>query len=117
MKKTKNPIIWLRYLCWCVQNWMSRHTPYYPLRLRIWLHRLYPDTIKSYPWYIGADCQGPFVGPWHQVSWFFRSFTGGRSHRCEFTDKKHGVLYGHNEGAFMDQYFENISISDMDHGE
>ena len=136
---TKNPVIWFQYFCWCAQNWMSKHTPYYPLGVRIWLHRLYPDTIyqpqhmidswrrfdkhyneryKPPPWYIGMHCQGPFMRPWRRIQAFFRGLTGGLSHRCEFTDKKHGALYGHKEGAFMnelfEQFIENISVSNLD---
>lgn len=134
---TRNRRIWLEYLCWCVSAWMDTHKPVYPIRLRVWLYRLYPDTVyqpqhsidnwrrfdkqykeqyKPWPWFIGLHCQGPFMPIWGRAASFFRGYTGGRSHRCEFTDKQSGALYGGTEGAFMDRYFElflkNISLED-----
>jgi hypothetical protein len=126
---TKNPIIWFQYLCWCIQFWMSNHKPYYPDWLRFWLRKRYPDSqyckkwqvefykkndprgvtiLKPWPWYVGDHCFGPFLKPWGKVVSFFRGFTGGRSHRCEFTDPEHGALYGHNKGAFMNRLFEKF---------
>ncbi len=43
-----------------------------------------------------------------RVCRWFRDRTGGRSHRCEFTDREHGALYGFNEGAFMDKLFDQF---------
>jgi hypothetical protein len=137
-RKTRNPLIWFQYGCWRVCTWMMFHRPYYPLRLRIWLSYRYPEERWSLtwamidqwrrvrpdytprhlplPWYIGANAIGPFVGPWDRVQRIFRKGTGGRTHRCEFTDPQRGALYGHNEGPFMNAYFdkliENISADD-----
>jgi hypothetical protein len=129
---TKSPLIWFQYLCWCIQNWMSKHIPYYPVWLRKWLFKVTPDAherwhlsqrvvafwqknnpgyihpVKPLPWYIGEAGLGPLIIPWKRVQRFFRGFTGGRSHRCEFTDPYRGALYGHNEGAFMDKLFEQF---------
>lgn len=132
---TKNPIIWFQYLCWNIHWWMWQHKPYYPRRLRFWLRKRYPDTEyftkqqveiwkkvrkgyqgndKIWPWYVGDHGFGPFVPLWNRVANIFRKFTGGRSHRCEFTDPYRGALYGYKEGAFMNKHFEQLirNISD-----
>jgi hypothetical protein len=127
-RKTLSPVIWFQYFCWNVQFWMNTHKPYYPLRLRIWLlngyderrHQITRQMVRVWenlgrteypeplPWYIGTAALGPFVGPWSKAARFFRRLTGGRSHRCEFTDPEQGALYGGKEGAFMDRYFEQF---------
>ena len=122
----------LEYLCWRIQFWMMCHRPIMPVRLRAWALNYYGDEryhvsrrqrdfwikqnaidpgdlrFKPLPWPFGESAQGPFIGPWEQIARWFRSHTGGRSHRCEFTDPKRGALYGHKEGAFMDRLFEQF---------
>lgn len=46
---------------------------------------------------------------------FFRARTGGRTHRCEFTDKIEGALHGGKKGAFMDAYFEKFLENISEH--
>ena len=129
-KRTKNPVIWFGYLCWNIQFWMLTHVPYYPM----WLRRIiltrtakerhglswrmirfwesnnpdYEPHYKPLPWFIGPYAIGPFKRPWMRIARFFRRFTGGRSHRCEFTDREKGALYGGKEGPFMDRLFEQF---------
>ncbi len=135
MSMTKNLRIHLEYLCWRIQFWMSGHKPYYPLWLRMFLLSRFPETrhfmdwitynnwlrtgwqpkpeYRPLPWFVGEAAIGPLVKPWSRVGHFFRAHTGGRSHRCEFTDRRRGALYGGQDGAFMnklfDQFIENIS--------
>jgi hypothetical protein len=139
---TRNPRIWLEYLCWCIQYQMSVHKPYYPGWVRGLVLKYYPHANERWsihwnmvriwqqvnpdwqitpnrtplPWYIGTAAFGPFIIPWEAVQRWFRSHTGGRSHRCEFTDKSNGVLYGGQDGGYMERYFEqfiaNISADD-----
>lgn len=128
--------LWAQYFCWCIANWMSCHKPYLPIRLRCWLLRRFPqnrwgmewrlwefwvsqgydltDAPRPLPWPVCPDGFGPFVAPWNRVERWFRQRTGGRSHRCEFTDRRHGALYGGTDGAFMDRLFERFveNISD-----
>jgi hypothetical protein len=125
---TLNPIPWLQYAAWTIQWWMQTHRPIYPLWFRVWALKHYgnersgltwddirrwetvrPDykhPHKPVPWYIGAHGLGPLYAPWLRIARFVRRFTGGRSHRCEFTDREMGALYGHQHGAFMDRLFE-----------
>jgi hypothetical protein len=60
------------------------------------------------PWPICTSAFGPFVEPWDKVQGWFRKHTGDRTHRCEFTDKKRGALYGGKDGGFMEKYFEKF---------
>jgi hypothetical protein len=142
-RRTRSPRVWMEYWCWKTQFWMSGHKPYLPMVLRNWAYSRWggrrwsvtPDLVAGWrrwggltdedarkpenqplPWPFGPYALGPFVGPWDRVSRFFRQHTGGRSHRCEFTDKEHGALYGHKEGPFMDAYFDRLleNISDAD---
>lgn len=132
MRRTRDPRIWLQYACWCVQFWMSGHRPLLPNRLRWWCRHLFPDqrrhhvTREQYrfwlsgrhndpatlpkplPWPFEPHFVGPFYAPWKRVERWFRAGTGGRSHRCEFTDREHGALWGHREGAFMDRLFDRF---------
>lgn len=127
---TRSWRIWLEYLCWSVQFWMSYHKPYLPLRLRAFIFRhtaperhhlswrmvehwkqVNPDYVHPYkplPWPIMPSAFGPFVGPWDRVTRWFRRHTGDRSHRCEFTDKTRGALYGGQEGGYMNKLFEQF---------
>jgi len=127
---TRDWRIWVQYLCWCIQAWMSSHKPILPSFIRIWAIRRWPDRInmtwrmrewwqdglgadvskipKPLPWPLCESAMGPFLAPWNQVERFFRSHTGGRSHRCEFTDPKHGALYGGQDGPFMDEMFDEF---------
>ena len=133
---TRDWRVWSQYLCWCIATIMSDHKPILPIRVRLWAYQRWPDRVhltwRMYHWWIdglGADPKtlkkplswplgeaafGPFVGPWNRVSRWFRNHTGGRSHRCEFTDPKIGALYGGQRGAFMnelfEQFIENISV-------
>lgn len=136
---TRKPSVWLEYLCWCISNQMSTHKPYLPDWLRMFIcKRVAPsrflatwNTIKGWqsidptfdvskskfrplPWYIGVAAIGPFVPVWDRVTRIFRNRTGGRSHRCEFTDKTNGALYGGQEGGYMnrmfDRFIEDISL-------
>lgn len=137
---TRSPRIWRQYLFWCIHFGMSYGwQPIYPEVFRRWILRHYPHardrwsitwstidiwkqinpewrtpiTRKPLPWWIGTAAIGPFVRPWRRVERFFGNHTGGRSHRCEFTDKQSGALYGQNNGAYMNalfgQFIENIS--------
>lgn len=123
-------LVRLQYLCWCIKTWMDKHIPYLPLGLRLWLLKRYPEerwnvspwqyqfwqthlkdmskAPRPLPWPINVAAMGPFFGPWNRVSSWFGRHTGGRSHRCEFTDPNHGALHGHKEGAFMDKLFEQF---------
>ena len=108
---------------------MSWHEPRYPLWLRCWLLSKYSserhfvtwtavrwwqshlshfelteDNIPL-PWYIAPGAIGPFLKPWRKLAGWFIGHTGGRTHRCEFTDPQMGALFGHRNGAFMDSYF------------
>lgn len=134
---TRKPKIWLEYLCWCITAWMDEHNPYLPKWMRRWLYQhLEPRRLhvsqwqyqfwceqnpgadrsswpKPLPWPICPGAQGPFVGPWKSARAWLAQHRGGRSHRCEFTDRENGALYGGTEGGFMnklfDQFIENIS--------
>lgn len=134
-KLTRDWRIWAQYLCWCIGQWMTFHQPYLPMWIRCRLLRWFPqqrwamqwrmwefwvsqgydltNVPKPLPWPICPHGEGPFVSPWNRVAGWFRRRTGGRSHRCEFTDPQHGALYGANDGPFMDrlfdQFIENIS--------
>ena len=128
---TRNWHIWAEYLCWCIARWIDVHQPYYPmwLRKRLLCHyppqrhgmtalqyrfwqRNYPkrdlSQWKPLPWYVGQYGVGPFVRPWRWLYRQFKRHTGSRSHRCEFTDRERGALYGGREGPFMNRYFEQF---------
>jgi hypothetical protein len=109
---------------------MSGHRPWLPVRLRILLWRLFPDRRRHHvswhqyrfwleqpyndpatlpkplPWPICPAFAGPFVAPWDRLTHLIARGAGGRSHRCEFTDRRRGALWGHHEGAFMDRLFD-----------
>jgi hypothetical protein len=90
--------IWLEYLCWCIQAKM-KSSLYWPRWVRVRWFKLF-----GFPIY-----HPPLINkPWRTVKFFLRSHTGGRSHRCEFTDPKKGALYGYDNGAFMDLYFDEF---------
>ena len=127
---------WLRirleYLCWKIQFWMRTHRPLYPVWLRGWLlshfdrerHFITWQAVDRYrrnnrefrltkkniplPWWVGVGAQGPIIKLWNRLEHQFATRTGGRSHRCEFTDKEMGALHGYDYGPFMDQYFEEF---------
>lgn len=127
---TKDWRIWLQYICWCIQAWMSNHNPILPGFIRIWALKRWPeryhltwrmsewwrdglgadmtDIAKPLPWPLGEAAMGPFIKPWEKTKRFFRGHTGGRSHRCEFTDPKIGALYGGQEGPFMNELFDEF---------
>jgi len=131
MKRTKNPKIWFQYLCWKIVNWMDTHKPYYPLRVRIFILRHYPETrfhmTKStwerwaensdfdktnkdfwpLPWFIGESALGPFIKPWNKLASFVRRFRGNHAHRCDFTDPKNGLLYG-GDGETMNNLWHEF---------
>ena len=87
-KRTKNPIIWLQYLCWNVQFWMSKQSMAYPIRLRRWFMGRYslerlgttqrqidswksmnPNFVPKYkptPWFVREHALGPFYYPWRR---------------------------------------------------
>lgn len=136
-KLTRSLHIWSQYLCWCIQCAMGNHRPYYPPFIRRWAFRHYgqrrmsfawhmlkhyqavtpefvPD-VKPPPWWLGEHALGPLIAPWGCIQKWFRSRTGGRSHRSEFTDRQRGALYGGMEGAFMEDYFERL-IENIDKG-
>jgi len=97
--------IW--YLCWKINNWMEKHIPYTPLFIR-----LLSKEDKYFP--------GFLANPWKKVAWFFAHHTGGHSHRCDFTDKKTGLLHG-GDGEAMNNlwktFIKNISASISDEDE
>lgn len=127
---TRNPRLWAQYLCWCVQHYMMFNKPILPGFIRIWAHRRWPERMhmtwrmrewwrdglghdvsnipKPLPWPLCEAAMGPFLAPWNRVERFFRVRTGGRSHRCEFTDRESGALYGSQQGPFMDALFEQL---------
>jgi hypothetical protein len=114
MKKTRNPRIWFQYLCWTIQFWMMIHRPHVvPSVLRVLITRLWMRTWptgekpKKLPAWLHWIWVAHLPG-WSRVEQLFRRCTGGRSHRCEFTDPHHGALYGYNEGAFMNKLFEQF---------
>lgn len=135
--------VWLEYICWKVAFWMGNHEPCYPLAIQRWLLKHYvpsrhfvtwndiawwsrnlsnfrvDQTNRPLPWFVGPAARGPFIYPWRRIRSWFWQHTGGRSHRCEFTDLKRGALYGHCEGAFMDEYFNELlqRIDSEPHGE
>ena len=135
---TRDIHIWTQYLCWCIRAWMTSHIPYYPRWLRRRLLKCFParrhgiswrdvcfskTNVPGYictkrnrplPWYIGVRARGPLVRPWLWTANRFLQHRGGCSHRCEFTDKEWGALYGGQRGAFMDTLFEKFleNISD-----
>jgi hypothetical protein len=110
--------------------WMSKRSMAYPIWLRIRFFEQYgdrrlgtswkmiehwrsmnPDFEPEYtpaPWYVGEHALGPFYPFWKRLRAIVRKGRGGRSHRCEFTDKERGALYGGKEGGFMDAYFEQF---------
>lgn len=143
-RKTLHPLVWLRYFCYRIHNWMSKHKPYYPLRVRVWAYRRYgqgrmdadwniirfwqqnnpgfcltPDRMPL-PWWLGVSALGPFVGPWSRVANWFGRHTGGRSHGCEFKDPEYGALYvGPTARPFMNDLFEQFvaNISPLEVGD
>jgi hypothetical protein len=134
---TRNPVPWLQYAAWCAHWWMWQHQPRYPRHIQAWARRRYgerrmwvtradrrtwgrynPTYIPTkadapLPWWIGRGAMGPFLPLWEQAQRLLRRCTGGRSHRCEFTGKGCGALWGYHEGPFMerlfDQFLGNIS--------
>ena len=64
--------------------------------------------LQPLPWYVGEVAMGPFYPLWKQMRAIVRKGRGGRSHRCEFTDKERGALYGGKDGGFMNEYFEQF---------
>jgi hypothetical protein len=116
---------------------MSTHRPIYPSFVRLWALRRYGERyhiswenvrtwqqynpefeltndLRPMPWWLQPRALGVFVKPWNKIaSWFIRQ-TGEFSHRCEFTDKEDGLLYGGKKGAFMNKMFEQFieSIDD-----
>lgn len=95
---------------WALRRWPERYNLTWQMR-EWWQKGLGYDVSnipKPLPWPLGEAALGPFLPPWNRAERFFRSHTGGRSHRCEFTDPKIGALYGGQEGPFMDQLFEQF---------
>jgi|SRR6185369_1971960 len=141
---TRSTRIWFQYFCWCIRHYMMFHHPDYPGWIRGLVYKYYPHAhqrwsvtwnmvrlwqhinpdfklmpeITPFPWWIGMAALGPLRTPWTAVSRWFGRHTGGRSHRCEFTDRTHGALYGGQDGGFMNHYFEqfiaNISAEDAE---
>lgn len=68
---------------------------------------------RPLPWYFGVSALGPFFKTWNRLERFIARGRGGCSHRCEFTDKQHGALYGGTDGPYMnamfEQFIENIT--------
>lgn len=133
---TRDWRIWVEYFCWCVGFWMMCHHPHLPMRVRMRVLQWFPqerwnvqwhmwdfwvrqgidlsNAPKPLPWPVCPHGLGPFAVPWTRIARWFQRRTGGRSHRCEFTDPEHGALYGGTDGAFMDRLFERFieNISD-----
>lgn len=134
-RRTRDPRVWAQYGCWWVHFWMGGHQPILPTPLRNWAYdrwggRRWSITAQAVrdwqrfggmtpeqaqrpenrplPWPFGPYALGPFVGTWRRVMHWFGRRTGGRSHRCEFTDRERGALWGHTEGPFMDRIFERF---------
>src|SRR5689334_13576268 len=83
---TRDVHLWVRYLCWCIQFWMSCHRPILPDWLRGLIFRLTPPERyhlswrmieqwkridpnfnplhKPLPWPICESALGPFDKPW-----------------------------------------------------
>jgi hypothetical protein len=113
MRKTLNLQTWMQYLCWKIQFWMMTHRPRYPRAFQNWAFRRYGYQVGSswkvdFPWWLPHPTEGPFLATWERIRMWFRQRTGGRSQRCEFTDKEMGALYGHAQGPFMDSFFEEF---------
>ena len=137
---TRNPRIWAMYLCWCIANKMSYDAFTYPdwFRLYVIKHyspsrmgmtwkridewkRINPDfkmspDMRPLPGIIGPYAIGPLNPLWIKLRHFIGKGSGRYSHRCEFTDKERGALYGGKDGAFMNDLFAefigNISSDD-----
>lgn len=128
----KSPRVWWKYLNWCIYTYLQRYSFVYPMFIRKWAYRRYgerrywlsnrtyaywretnPDWIPSkestpLPWYIGEAGMGPVRLVWKRFLRIFSNQKGEYSHRCEFTDREKGALYGGKEGAFMNRLFEQF---------
>lgn len=109
MQHTKNPVIWLRFIAWKMQFWWSHRDPikYFFIRVRKdgswnipekWSHE---DYARHYNWYMKVKRVG-----WRLFFGHLRRFAG-YAHKCEFTDPKHGLLYG-GQGAGIDDAFDRF---------
>lgn len=118
--RTRDLRIRLQYTCWRIQFWMMTHRPHVVPSIlhmpiaRIWRRLIGRGPVKPPAWLNWIWTAG--LPGWYSIERFFRRHTGGRSHRCEFTDRQHGALYGHNEGAFMNAYFDKLleNIGDVE---
>ena len=123
MRKIK---VYFMYACWIVANWMDNHKPYLPRFVRLLVFKYYPGAetrmvaskrtydwwisqghevdkkFKPLPWPICENCFGPFIKPWNKIRNFVAKGRGGHAHRCDFTDKKNGLLYG-GDGQTMNK--------------
>lgn len=95
---TKNRKIWKEFM-WYIIYVNCPTNIYYPLWFQILTYKL-GHLIQQPPLFL----RKPFVLIRNQS----RKRTGGRGHRCEFTDKNKGALYGGQEGAFMEKLFQKF---------
>lgn len=110
MSYTKNPIIWLRFFAWKIQfRWEHRD---YAIRYLFIRERKdgtwniptkwsSEDYDRHYQWYMKIKKIG-----WRILFGHLRRFAG-YSHKCEFTDRKNGLLHG-GQGAGMDDAFDRF---------
>jgi hypothetical protein len=95
---TREMHIWWQYFAWCLHMKM-RLNLIWPLWFRVWWYKRFRFAILCVP---------ILNRIWRKTSAILAAQTGGRSHRCEFTDKQQGALYGGKDGGFMNKYFEQL---------
>ena len=107
---TKSPRVWWQYFWWCISVKIPPQ-PYLPHFFRLWYIKRTKKNIISWP---------VLRGVWPYLRRFVNRRKGEFSHRCEFTDKKDGALYGGTSGGFMNRLFEEFIeriSADVDTGE
>jgi len=109
MRYTMNPIIWLRFFAWKIQFWWSYRDPFKLFFIReqadgtwripkIWGEKYYQLRLD---WYYTVKNAGSWL-----IFSHLRRFAG-YAHKCEFTDRKEGLLYC-GQGAGMDDLFDSF---------
>lgn len=95
---TKSPRIWWKYFWWCIYTKL-RPNLYLPLWFRVWYARRTGKGIIAWP---------VLNRPYLRIVRFAIRQKGEFSHRCEFTDKQDGALYGGTSGGFMNELFNQF---------
>lgn len=104
---TKSPRVWWQYFWWCIHVRMPSRL-FLPQWFRHWYYRRTGTPI--YYWPVLPKLYTP-------VKRFVIRQKGEYSHRCEFTSKRGGALYGGTEGAFMNRLFERFIENISDDGD